>query len=227
MALEADVHLSLRGIYGLNIKHKNFSRSVHNDKRSQRCAAALLRSLRETYVLATYTPLKGRRKYSRFSIVRFTGEVLMVVRVHFLSIIMPCRLGNTRVLAEAFIFFDIIIIPIIIFTPMSLFISSLNSGSNANCYYIGNSSEAVLVDAGLSCRETEKRMRLGGLSMDTVKAIFISHDLSVVRFVSDRIMVMHKGKIIEEGPSDEIYFSPQNEYTKKLIEAIPGRWLKV
>lgn len=42
---------------------------------------------------------------------------------------------------------------------MALFISSLNSGSNANCYYVGNEAEAVLVDAGLSCRETEKRMR--------------------------------------------------------------------
>ena len=61
---------------------------------------------------------------------------------------------------------------------MSLFISSLNSGSNANCYYIGNSQEAVLVDAGLSCRETEKRMKQLGLSMDTVKALFISHEHS-------------------------------------------------
>lgn len=59
---------------------------------------------------------------------------------------------------------------------MSLFISSLNSGSNANCYYIGNSREAVLVDAGLSCRETEKRMKQLGLSMDAVKALFISHE---------------------------------------------------
>ncbi len=59
---------------------------------------------------------------------------------------------------------------------MSLFISSLNSGSNANCYYVGNSQEAVLVDAGLSCRETEKRMKQLGLSMDAVKALFISHE---------------------------------------------------
>lgn len=65
-----------------------------------------------------------------------------------------------------------------IFTIMSLFISSLNSGSNANCYYIGNHHEAVLVDAGLSCRETEKRMNLLGLTMDKVKALFISHEHS-------------------------------------------------
>lgn len=59
---------------------------------------------------------------------------------------------------------------------MSLFISSINSGSNANCYYIGNGREAVLIDAGLSCRETEKRMKQLGLSMDKVKAIFVSHE---------------------------------------------------
>lgn len=59
---------------------------------------------------------------------------------------------------------------------MSLFIASLNSGSNGNCYYIGNGNEAILVDAGISCRETEKRMRLLDLSMKKVKAIFISHE---------------------------------------------------
>ncbi|MCW3464587.1 MBL fold metallo-hydrolase [Chitinophaga nivalis] len=59
---------------------------------------------------------------------------------------------------------------------MSLFITSLNSGSNGNCYYIGNDTEAVLVDAGISCRETEKRMLRLGLSMHLVKAIFVSHE---------------------------------------------------
>ncbi|RPD41802.1 MBL fold metallo-hydrolase [Chitinophaga barathri] len=59
---------------------------------------------------------------------------------------------------------------------MSLFITSLNSGSNGNCYYIGNAEEAVLVDVGISCREVERRMRRLGLTMDKVKAIFISHE---------------------------------------------------
>jgi phosphoribosyl 1,2-cyclic phosphodiesterase len=61
---------------------------------------------------------------------------------------------------------------------MALFITSLNSGSNGNCFYIGNDHEAILVDAGISCRETEKRMRWLGLSMEKVKAIFISHEHS-------------------------------------------------
>jgi phosphoribosyl 1,2-cyclic phosphodiesterase len=59
---------------------------------------------------------------------------------------------------------------------MSLFISSLNSGSNGNCYYIGNEEEAILVDAGISCRETEKRMKRLGLAIEKVKAVFISHE---------------------------------------------------
>lgn len=59
---------------------------------------------------------------------------------------------------------------------MALYFTSLNSGSNGNCYYIGNATDAVLIDVGLSCRETEKRMKKLGLQMKTVKAIFISHE---------------------------------------------------
>lgn len=51
--------------------------------------------------------------------------------------------------------------------------------------------------------------------------IFISHDLSVVKFMSDRMVVMNRGKIEEMGSSDEIYNNPQKEYTQKLIAAIP------
>lgn len=51
--------------------------------------------------------------------------------------------------------------------------------------------------------------------------IFISHDLSVVKFMSDRIAVMSQGKIVELEEAEQIYHAPKNEYTKKLIEAIP------
>lgn len=61
---------------------------------------------------------------------------------------------------------------------MPVYFASLNSGSNANCYYVSNGVAAVLVDAGLSCRETEKRMQRLGLAMQQVKAIFISHEHS-------------------------------------------------
>ncbi|MCH8318849.1 MAG: ABC transporter ATP-binding protein [Bacteroidetes bacterium] len=51
--------------------------------------------------------------------------------------------------------------------------------------------------------------------------IFISHDLSVVKFMSDRIIVMNEGRIEEMGFSEDVYRNPQKEYTKKLIDAIP------
>lgn len=52
--------------------------------------------------------------------------------------------------------------------------------------------------------------------------IFISHDLSVVHYISDRILVMRKGRIVESGEADDVFFRPQDPYTKELIEAIPG-----
>jgi phosphoribosyl 1,2-cyclic phosphodiesterase len=61
---------------------------------------------------------------------------------------------------------------------MPLHISSINSGSNGNCYYVGNANEAVLIDAGISCRETERRMEAQQLDIGKVKAIFISHEHS-------------------------------------------------
>ncbi|CAN5151375.1 MBL fold metallo-hydrolase [soil metagenome] len=61
---------------------------------------------------------------------------------------------------------------------MDLYVTALNSGSNGNCYYIGNEEEAVLVDAGISCREIEKRMKRLDLSIYKVKALFISHEHS-------------------------------------------------
>ncbi|MGB4845255.1 MAG: ABC transporter ATP-binding protein [Ferruginibacter sp.] len=54
-------------------------------------------------------------------------------------------------------------------------------------------------------------------------AIFISHDLSVVHYICNRILVMHKGKIVEEGEAGQVYFNPKNEYTQNLINAIPGK----
>lgn len=73
---------------------------------------------------------------------------------------------------------------------MSLYITALNSGSNGNCYYVGNDKEAVLIDAGISCRETERRMKRLELDISKVKAIFISHEhsdhISGVRVLSKR-----------------------------------------
>jgi len=62
-------------------------------------------------------------------------------------------------------------------------------------------------------RELQEEMKL--------TYIFISHDLSVIKHISDRIMIMNKGQIEEIGDADQIYDHPQKEYTKRLIAAIP------
>ncbi len=53
--------------------------------------------------------------------------------------------------------------------------------------------------------------------------LFVSHDLAIVRFISDRLLVMKQGKIVEEGWAHDIYENPQHSYTKSLLSAIPGQ----
>ncbi|RLG81499.1 MAG: ABC transporter ATP-binding protein [Thermoprotei archaeon] len=56
--------------------------------------------------------------------------------------------------------------------------------------------------------------------------LFITHDFGLAYAVSDRILIMYKGKIIEEGPPDEVLFNPKHEYTKQLIESVPTLYRK-
>lgn len=84
----------------------------------------------------------------------------------------------------------------------------------------------IVCDESVSALDVSVQAQVLNLINDLKKefgftVIFISHDLSVVRYISDRIIVMNKGKIEESGPSDDIYFSPQSDYTKNLIAAIP------
>jgi peptide/nickel transport system ATP-binding protein len=51
--------------------------------------------------------------------------------------------------------------------------------------------------------------------------IFITHDLSVAKYMSDRILVMSKGQIVESGTPEQLYLNPKEEYTRTLINAIP------
>ena len=54
-----------------------------------------------------------------------------------------------------------------------------------------------------------------------ISYIFISHDLSVVRHIADRVMVMYGGKVVEEGITEDIFSNPKDDYTKTLLESIP------
>ncbi|NUS02901.1 MAG: ABC transporter ATP-binding protein, partial [Nonomuraea sp.] len=54
-----------------------------------------------------------------------------------------------------------------------------------------------------------------------VTMLFISHNLAVVRHVSDRVAVMHRGRIVESGPVDEVLSAPADPYTRTLLESVP------
>ena len=86
--------------------------------------------------------------------------------------------------------------------------------------------EFIICDESVSALDVSIQAQVLNLLNDLKKEfgftyIFISHDLSVVKFMSDRMMVMKDGKIQEIGDADEIYYHPKTEYTKQLIDAIP------
>jgi peptide/nickel transport system ATP-binding protein/oligopeptide transport system ATP-binding protein len=57
--------------------------------------------------------------------------------------------------------------------------------------------------------------------------LFITHDLRVVRHIANEVLVMQKGKVIEQGSVENIYNAPQQIYTQQLLSAIPGQGLRV
>ncbi|MGB3008715.1 MAG: ABC transporter ATP-binding protein [Chitinophagaceae bacterium] len=84
----------------------------------------------------------------------------------------------------------------------------------------------IVCDESVSALDVSVQAQVLNLLNDLKKEfgftiVFISHDLSVVRYISDRIMVMNQGIIQESGHADEIYYNPKTEYTKNLIASIP------
>ncbi len=79
------------------------------------------------------------------------------------------------------------------------------------------------LDVTIQAQILELMQELGreyGLTM-----LFVSHDLAVVRHLADRILVLHKGEVVEQGSGDDLFERPQQAYTRQLLQSIPGRSL--
>jgi peptide/nickel transport system ATP-binding protein len=86
--------------------------------------------------------------------------------------------------------------------------------------------EVIICDESVSALDVSVQATVLNLLLDLqdefgISYVFISHDLAVVKYMADDILVMSQGEIVERGPSDAIYEAPQHEYTKKLLSAIP------
>ncbi|MCI6547311.1 MAG: ATP-binding cassette domain-containing protein, partial [Coriobacteriaceae bacterium] len=89
------------------------------------------------------------------------------------------------------------------------------------------SPSAIIADEPTSALDVSVRAQILNLLMDLKKdfglsMIFISHDIQTVRYISDRIIVMNHGEIIEQGPAKQVFEDPQDVYTKTLLGAAPS-----
>jgi len=86
--------------------------------------------------------------------------------------------------------------------------------------------QAVICDEAVSALDVSIQSQILNLFLDLqselgLAYIFISHDLSVVRHIADDILVMRAGKVVEQGPTDDIFSTPRHEYTRQLLAAVP------
>src|SRR5438128_4692310 len=89
--------------------------------------------------------------------------------------------------------------------------------------------DVLICDESVSALDVSVQAQVLNLLQDLqdeygLSYIFISHDLAVVKYISDRVMVMNEGVIVEMADSDEIYLHPRQEYTRKLLSSIPKGW---
>ena len=89
--------------------------------------------------------------------------------------------------------------------------------------------DVLICDESVSALDVSVQAQVLNLLQDLqeefhLSYIFISHDLAVVKYISDQVMVMNQGEIVEIANSDEIYLDPKQEYTRKLLSSIPKGW---
>jgi oligopeptide/dipeptide ABC transporter ATP-binding protein len=89
----------------------------------------------------------------------------------------------------------------------------------------------IVADEPVSSLDVSIQAQIINLFMDIkekagITMLFISHDLNVVRFLSDEIIVMYKGRVVERGKGDEVFYNPLHPYTKMLIDSVKGGFAK-
>ncbi len=91
---------------------------------------------------------------------------------------------------------------------------------------LGSDPELLVCDEAVSALDVSIQAQILDLLLDIRAAagtalLFISHDIGVVHHVADRVLVMHRGRVVEEGTADEVFDAPRDEYTRALLQAVP------
>lgn len=86
--------------------------------------------------------------------------------------------------------------------------------------------EVLICDEAVSALDVSVQAQIVNLFMDLreelgLTYVFISHDLGIVRHLADRVLVMYLGRVVEEGPAEAVFDTPQHPYTRALVEAVP------